>query len=162
MIDQGQMKFYKSKGALQAKICPPSFNDRGFLEKEGGIFLDLAPGISPDPKNPAWDWNQKITFMVSVTDLMKLENTPTSYFMSEDSLIFENTPEIVWDVFHQYEGEPKKLLVKKGANSGYMLSVSLGKGDTRRSVTVPLTDGEFKIFRSAMLTMVPYLIGWLQ
>lgn len=142
----GQMNFYRNKGALQVTFIPPTFNDKGFIDKQGSMLFVAAPGISNDPKNPAWDWNQQVRFAVSLPDIAAL---------------YEGEPNDRWESFHQLEGVPKKLIVEPGMNSGYMMSIAVGKNDTRKAVYVPLSVGQWILLKTELKRMVPYLAGYL-
>ena len=139
---KGQVKFYKASGAAQFSILPPRTTPDGYMEKEGAILLEVAPGTGRG-RDLSWDWSRKITFAISPADIM--------------AMMDQEEP----DLFHQSKGVPKKLRVQLGKNSGWFLSIAMGKGDSRVNVSLPLTDGEWAMMRKSFVQMFPYLIGWL-
>lgn len=141
MARKGTLKFYKKGGAAQLRLIPPRLNEKGFLEKEGAVLIEAAPGTGSG-RDLSWDWDKKITFAISFTDITNIFNADTV------------------DIFHQSDDMPKKLQVNPGAESGYFLTLSQGKGEARRSVKVSLTDGEWVVLRQTLMNMVPFIVGW--
>jgi hypothetical protein len=140
---KGQLKFYKGSGAAQFRLIPPKLTPgTGYVWKDGAILLEVAPG-SGRGRDLSWDWKRKITFAISYVDIIK---------MMDDG---DNV-----DIFHDSEGTPKKLMIQPGETKGWFLTVAEGKGDKRHSISVPLTDGEWRVLRTTMLNMVPFLCGW--
>lgn len=140
---KGQLKFYKGGGAAQFRLIPPRLTSEGYLEKEGAMLLEVAPGTGRG-KELSWDWKRKITFAISVTDI---------------NLMFEEEKFEKDGIFHDSEGTPKKLMVTPGEKSGWFLSVAEGKGADRHNVSVSLTDGEWANLRYTLRNMIPYLSG---
>jgi hypothetical protein len=140
----GSLNIYKSYGAAQFRVLPPRFNDRGHLQKAGAILIEAAPGDG-NKKNPTWDWNKKITFSLSPGDIMSIMGSPDNV-----------------DIFHSHNDTPKKLRVEvsTGNYGGYMLNLSTGKGDSRSSVGVPLTDGEWAGLLRMCVSQLNKLTGW--
>jgi hypothetical protein len=141
MSKKGTLKFYKKGGAAQLRLIPPRLNEKGFLEKEGAVLLEAAPGTG-NGRDLSWDWSKKIVFAISFTDITNIFNGDTI------------------DIFHQSEDTPKKLQIIPGQNSGFFLNLAEGKGDSRRQVKVSLTDGEWRVLRQTLMQMVPFLVGW--
>ena len=137
------IKFYKAKGALQIRLLPPRMNEKGYLDKEGALLLEAAPGTG-SRQNPSWNWDQKISFAISVADIMA---------MCDDDTV---------DIFHKSKDTPKKLQVNPGQQSGYFLSLAQGKGSNRHQVSVPLTDGEWRVLIKVFVDMIPTLVGWYE
>jgi hypothetical protein len=140
----GKYTIYKKKGALQASIIPPTRNDRGWVEKEGAVLLELAPGVGEQQ----WDWANKINLALGIPDLCKMLETQDS----ELKLVHQS-------------GETSKTLVVKpgeGQYSGtYMMSLYAKRGPDSHSIVVPLSGGEYQLLLRMAITMAPYLIGWL-
>lgn len=139
----GRLAFYKSYGAAQFTILPPKPTpDYKHIAKQGAILLEMAKG-NGDRNNPAWDWNAKVNFAISVDDIFKILQTPDDV-----------------DIFHKHDDNPKKLKVQPGQRNGYMLSLSKGKGDTRSTITCPLTEAEWHGVLRLLATQLPNLISW--
>ena len=138
----GMLKFYKKgQGAAQLRLIPPRLTEKGFLDKEGAVLIETAPGVGKG-NSASWDWSQKVTFAISISDIMQ---------------IFD-TDEV--DIFHKNKGTNKKLNVKKGQNSGWFLTLSEQRDGGWQRNNVPLTDGEWRVVKHALLSIVPYLAGW--
>lgn len=65
---------YKGKSALNIKPIPPTFappSPKGYrtIEREGTLFLEVAPAGS-QPRE--YDWSRKITFALSATECGEL------------------------------------------------------------------------------------------
>jgi len=56
----------RTKSALQLKFIPPTFNEKGFLEKEGAILFEGANG---ENKEYNWAKDAKVSFACSTNDL---------------------------------------------------------------------------------------------
>ncbi len=139
----GRLAFYKSYGAAQLTILPPKPTpDYKHIAKQGAILLEMAKG-NGDRNTPSWDWNEKVNFAISVEDIFKILQTPDNV-----------------DIFHKHEDNPKKLRVQPGQQSGYMLSLSKGKGETRSTITCPLTEAEWHGVLRLLATQLPNLISW--
>lgn len=144
MEKSGKYTIYKKFGALQASIIPPQRNDKGWIDKEGAVLIEVAPGSGPQK----WDWEQKINFAIGIPDICKLAENP------------ETPPKLV-----HAQGDTTKTLEftpGEGQYAGtYMLNVFQKTNTGNHSVKVPLTSGEFSILCRMLAQMAPYLIGWL-
>ena len=138
----GQIKFYKSGGAAQFRLLPIKMDPDGFVEKEGAILIEMAQGTGTGRDNLSWDWANKIAFAISSTDIMA---------MCDGEVV---------DLYHQSKGVPKKLTLTVADRSGYFLTLAQGKGATRSSVSMPLSEGEWRVLLKTFVSMVPYLVGW--
>ncbi len=146
--NSGELTIYKKLGAAQFKIIPLRENDKGYVEKEGAILLEAAPGI-PSGSDLAWDWSRKISFALQMADIIGL---------------FENI-EQPKKLLHEQNGSTKTLEFQAGEGKyagTYMLKLFTKSQDgTTNSVTVPLSGGEYLVLTRMMLAMAPHLIGWL-
>jgi len=142
-IRPGQLRFYKGKGAAQFGILPPRFNSRGYVEKDGAVLLEAAPGIGT-PRDPQWDWDQKITFAISIHDIAALAD-------SDDK---------VNRVFHKHKDTPKTLQFTAGRGNTMMMNLAEGSGSFRRTITVPFKEGEYILLMRMLMSIAPRLINW--
>jgi len=145
----GQLNFYKSKGAAQFSYLPPRYNDRGFVEKDGAILLEVAPGVGKQK----WDWEQKISFAISIADITKIVGD----FPEEGNL----------RLFHQHDKMPKAVEFAPGEGRyegtwNMYISQGSNKLGNHRRVMVPLESGEFRLLVRLLVNMVPKLIGWVK
>ncbi len=143
----GQLNFYKSKGAAQFSYLPARYNDRGFVEKDGAILLEVAPGVGKQK----WDWDQKISFAFSVADIAKVLGD------------FDEKIRI----FHQHDRMPKtvEFVPGEGKYAGtWNMFIAQGSNKTNNyhRVMVPLDSGEFALLTRMLTAIAPKLIGWVK
>lgn len=141
MKKAGMFKVYKKIGALQAKLIPPTFDDRGHVQKEGVVLIEVARGIGEQQ----WDWSKdkKITFAISYADI--------------SVLLDDNKPEKKF--YHEYNGVAKGMEIIPGRDryeGTYQIKLSMNK----ESVVVPFTNGEWKLFMRLLLDAVPLMVNW--
>lgn len=139
---KGMLKIYKKgMGAAQFRLIPPRLTAEGYLDKEGAVLIETAPGVGRG-QDATWDWQRKITFAISIADIMQIFNDPEKV-----------------DIFHKNKGSNKKLFVQRAQRSGWFLSLSEGSGDNRQTNSIPLTDGEWIVLKQTLINVVPYLGG---
>lgn len=140
----GKYTIYKKKGALQASPIFPQRNDKGWVDKEGAILWELAPGVG-DQK---WDWDNKLNMAIGIPDICKLLECQDK----EAKLI-------------HVSGETTKTLTVKPGEGQYegTYTVFLGakRGSDSHSIMVPLSGGEYQLLLRMSIQLSPYLIGWL-
>lgn len=143
----GSFRVYKSLGAAQFRVLPPRYNAAGYIDKNGAILVEVAPG-NKDRNNPQWDWDKKISFAISIEDL---------------TFLFDGVNPKARRLFHDHNNTPKTLEFVPGTGDyegTYMLNVSSGKGDSRQTVMVPFTNGEYNVTMGLLSRTAPLLIGW--
>lgn len=140
----GKLKFYKSTGAAQFTLVPPRRNRDGYVTKEGAILVEVAPGEGSD-RNPDWNWSKKISFAISVADIMALNCNDKDQSR----------------LFHKHRETPKTLQFQPGYNDTVLMNLAMGRGSDRNTVTVPLTGGEYEVIMKSLVAMVPNLLGWV-
>lgn len=146
MPRSGSFHIYKSLGAAQFTLIPPSFGSKGFLDKDGAVLLEVAPGDG-NKDDPKWDWAQKINFALGLPDIALLLDTTKS------------SPRLV----HDNKGVLKTLELKAGEGKyegTYMLTLSEGSKDGRRAVSVPFSNGEYNLLIRLLVAAAPTLIAW--
>jgi hypothetical protein len=146
---------YKGTGALKISKFPVKRNDKGWVERNGAIYFEVAPSSG----YKQWDWTKKIVFAAGVQDICNLL----------DSNLQANDKKR--KCFHDQSKNPtsdstavKTLEFVPGSADfpgTYMLKVSEKNPDGAwNSVTVPVSDGEFKVIRGLMTGSVASLLGW--
>lgn len=141
----GIFKLYKKKGAAAFALLPPKYDERGYMIKHGAVLLEVAPGIGKQQ----WDWDQKITFAISLADIC---------------LLVDRDPE-KRRIFHEHNNKAKALNFQEGKGDWagtFMMSLSEGKGENRKTFSVPLTNGEFQIIIRTLAQLVPLLLNWTE
>jgi|14_taG_2_1085336.scaffolds.fasta_scaffold01357_7 hypothetical protein len=147
----GVLKIYKNTGAAQFSLIPPQRDEqRGFVQKDGAVLVEVAPCDGKDANgNIKAFWDQKLKFAISIADIA--------------SLMDRANPK-AGRLYHKFQGNSKSLQFVPGTGQyegTYMLRVEQGSGDTRQQVAVPLTNGEYElIMRLIIGCAAPKLIGW--
>jgi hypothetical protein len=141
------MKFYKSLGAAQFTLLPVKRNDKEFVEREGGILVEVAPGDGKRD-NPNWDWDRKISFAISFNDICNLlDQDPAKH-----------------RIFHKHKDSPKTLHFQPATDERYagtfMLQLAMGSGSNRQAVSVPITNGEHGAIMRMLVAALPKLVAW--
>lgn len=139
----GVLKFYKGVGAAAFKVLPPRYDRNGYMTKHGAILVEAAPCV----KTQQWDWNQKITFAISVADICNIVDPDSSK----------------WRIFHKNDETNKVLEFKPGTGNyegTWNMYLSQGQGPDRQSVMVPFSGGEHAILIRLLVSACPLLIGW--
>lgn len=142
-VRPGVWKLYKSKGAAAFSLLTPLYDERGYMSKHGGILLEVAPGVG----RQQWDWDSKITFALSIADICNL---------------IDSDPQ-KRRIFHQHNDNPKVLEFRQGKDQHagtYMMGLSQGKGDSRRTLSVPFSNGEYQVLIRLLVQTIPLLLGW--
>lgn len=145
----GMFKVYKSKGAAQFNIIGPQWNSKGFIEREGCVFMEVAPGDG-NKDNPTWDWakEKKIVFALGLADIAMMLDTTKGKI----------------DIVHEKDGLIKKISIVEGQDryqGTYMLQVNEGNPkEGGKSVMVPFSNGEFNLLMRLLGAAAPLLINW--
>jgi hypothetical protein len=150
----GQYAIYKKMGAAQFNLITPRYKDftrrdgttAERIDKDGSVLLEVAPGVG----KRQYDWkDSKISFSIGMSDLAIWMANPYAEGESGISL-FHDTPN---------SPEKKKLIVRPGQRDGYMLSLT--ETTQNKTVTVPLSDGEYEVLLRLLMAAAPTFIGWL-
>lgn len=146
----GIFKIYKGIGAAQFSIIPPRRGEKGFIEKDGAVLVEVAPCQGKDSRgniNALWD--QKIKFAISIADMCNLMDTANPK---------------AGRLYHNFNGTSKVLEFVPGEGSyagTWKLQVQQGKGDALQRVMVPLSDGEYNMIMRLLIGIAaPKIIGW--
>lgn len=143
----GSFNVYKSFGCAQFSLIPPRRNEKGWITNNGAVLVEAAPG-NGDKNNPSWDWNQKITFAIGVADICNL---------------FDTVNPKASRLYHQHEGASKTLQFVPGEGKyegTFMLNISESKNGDNKKITVPFTNGEYRVVMGLLTKATPSLIGW--
>lgn len=161
-------------GAVQFNFQPPHFyrdrekdftGDRaldqdgklleaqGWRQREGAIFVEAAPTTGANK----YDWDQKITFALSVTDMGKIVHFLTT---GKDLSVMHDP-----GAKTEKQGTVKKYLnlqSPKGLlEGGAMLQLSQQTtGEDRVSHTIPLSPDECMVIRQLLLTAISGALNW--
>lgn len=142
----GTFTVYKSSGAAQFSLMPVRYSDKGFVEREGAVFLEVAPG-NGDKKNPTWDWKQKLTFAIGLNDICQC---------------LDQTKDAVRSI-HDNQGVLKTFEIRPGEGDfagTFMLSLSEGEKTSRKQVRVPLNNGEYQVLMRLLVAAAPLMLNW--
>jgi hypothetical protein len=162
-------------GAIQLNLQPPHFyrdgqkgkdftgehalndeghvkEDQGWKVREGAIFIEVAPTVGQNK----YDWDNKINFALSVTDMGKI-----ALFLSTG-----NDTSIMHDpgAKTDKQGATKKYLnltSPRGiVEAGAMLNLSQVTGDVKQQYTVPMSPDECLVIKQLILAAIPAALNW--
>jgi Whirly transcription factor len=124
----------------------------GWRQREGAVFVEVAP---PSGANK-YDWEKKITFALSVTDMGKIIHFLTT---GKDLAIMHDP-----GAKTEAQGAVKKYLnltSPKGLlDGGCMLQLSQSSSEDKLSHTVPLSPDESIVIKQLLLTAVASALQW--
>lgn len=127
-------------------------DSQGWKQREGAVFVEVAPAVGSNK----YDWEQKITFALSVTDMGKIIHFLTT---GKDCSIMHDP-----GAKTEKQGTVKKFLnltSPKGIlEAGCMLQLSQTSGNEKISHTVPLTPDECLVVRQLLATAVGSALLW--
>jgi len=124
----------------------------GWRQREGAVFVEAATATGPN----IYDWENKITFACSVTDMGKLILGLTT----------GDSTDIMHDPGARGPNEGKvrkhlKLYSSKGiTKGGCMITVSLQEGDKNMEHKIPMSPDECLVLRQLLLTAVSKALAW--
>lgn len=139
----GTYTIYKSKGAAQFTLVPPTFNEAGYIKREGAVMLEVAPG-NGDKNNPVWDWSKKVIFALGIPDICRLVDQG-----SDGKLTHDNGGVI--KRFHLQAAVDEKYA------GTFMLKMQEDKLDL---ITVPFTNGEYQVLMQLLKAALPLMLNW--
>lgn len=142
-----QFKIYKRVGAAQFGLIRPREDEKGRIEKDGAILLEVAKSNG----EKSYDWSNKISFAIGMSDLTS---------------IFEN-PDRPPSLIHTMPGSnvTKKLEFQPGEGkySGtYRMMVSEFSKDksVSKAVMVPISSGEYTVLLRLFMQSATKFLGW--
>lgn len=141
-MENGQYKIYKSLGAAQFKLILPRRNEKGFIQKDGAVLVEVAPGIGTK-NEPDWDWNKKIKFALGIPDLQLLIES-------------DGTKRLT----HDHDGSIKTFQFAEATDPKYAGTYMLKVTEGENRITVPVSGGEFLLLMKMLVQVAPTLIGW--
>jgi len=144
----GQFTIYKKLGAAQFTLINPTRSDEtGRIERDGAILLDAASSAG----DKHYSWSSKINFAFGVSDICRIFDNP------------DKPPRLV----HSPPGSTiiKSLDLVPGSGKyvgTYMLNLQEKNKETdqTKSVSVPISGGEYTVLLRLLMTATPLLIGW--
>ena len=124
----------------------------GWKQREGAVFLEATSSVGDNQ----YDWEQKVTVALSVTDMGKL--TIGLKTGKETKLMHDpgaKTERAGVTSKHITLTSPDGVMSR-----GCMLQVSQKTGDTRKSHTIPLSPDECLVLGTLLTTAIPKALGW--
>lgn len=123
----------------------------GWKTREGCVFMDIASATGPN----IYDWENKITMALSVTDLGKIVYTLLTG--TECSLMHDPGAK------SETQGQVKKNLSiasPKGVAEGILLTARMTVGDKTKSHMVGLKGDEVVVLKTLLQAAIPYCLAW--
>lgn len=134
-------------GAVQFNYIPwdPNRVRDGKPSPEGFVLIEASRAID---KN-IYDWDNKVTFALSVDDIGKF-------------LVLVRSG---GEIFHENKGTNKKLKLQPGnedknGNATWMFGLEAGSGEARQTVSLPISESEMNVIRSLLTKAISGALGW--
>lgn len=125
---------------------------QGWKQREGAVFVEVATTVGPNK----YDWEHKITFALSVTDMGKIVH----FLTTGKDLSIMHDPGAKTDK----QGSVKKFLnlsSPKGLlEGGAMLQLSQTAEDTKTSHTVPMSPDECIVLKQLLARAISAALNW--
>jgi hypothetical protein len=120
----------------------------GWKLREGCVFLEIA---SAKDKN-VYDWDTKIIFALSVSDIGKL----LLGLNKKGDTELMHDPGAKTDA----QGAVKKFLNVKVSDQGALFSVTQAAGGDKRTHTVPMSPDEVVVLRQLLQSAISSALSW--
>lgn len=148
----GTFAVFKGTGAAKFSLIRPRRDQNGYISKNGAILLEAAPAVGKRPDGlPNYDWKQKISFAIGVSDITQLLDPTT------EKLVHKTTDQ------KTQKDMTKTLNFKPGEGKyagTYQMYLNTFTPAGNQSVLVPLTQGEYMVLQRLLVSSVSTLIGW--
>jgi len=143
----GKFEVYKKSAAAQISLIEPSYNDQGWLTKNGAVLVEATVSTGKDANDrPVFDWTQKISVALGVNDLC---------------LLFGD---ISKQLTHEYKESIKGFQFQPGEGQyegTFRMILSVKEGEAaRRQVMVPLSSGEMQYLGRLFDIATTRMLGW--
>ena len=142
-----QFKIYKKIGAAQFGLIRPRQDDKGRIEKDGAILLEVAKSSG----EKAYDWGNKISFAIGISDLTSIFENPDS----PPSLIHTMPGSNTTKKLEFQPGEGKYAGTYRMVLSEFSRDKSVNK-----TVMVPIASGEYTVLLRLFMQSVTKFLGW--
>ena len=123
----------------------------GWDEREGCVFLEMTSATGPN----VYDWANKVTMALSVTDMGKLLYTLAT---GEECNIMHD-PGAKGDTAGQIK-KYLKVSSPQGLKSGVMFMVNQTQGEQKKSHTVPVSPDEVMVLRTLISAAISRSLNW--
>lgn len=147
-------KLYKgvrgNNGAIQFDLTPIWKSRRDL----GAVFVQAAPAVGPNE----YDWDQKITIALNLSDIATILNT------------FRAPPKPGDDGMKLYHDKGKgtntegqfitTMSIQRGNRGGFSFALGRTENGNNRFVRIPVSDGEAIEIRILLEQAVKKILGW--
>ncbi|MBM08067.1 MAG: hypothetical protein CMF69_00585 [Magnetovibrio sp.] len=142
----GTFSIYKKTGAAQFTLMMPRVNDKGRIDKNGAVLLEVASSSG----EKSYDWQTKISFAIGMSDLSNIMESPDS-----PAKLIHTTP-------NSNSIKSLEFIPGEGKYVGtFMMKISEKSGDDKwRNISVPLSSGEYTVLLRLLMSAAPTIIGW--
>ena len=136
-------------GCFQFKLAPAYDNPNRPDRMEGGVFIEAAPAVGPNK----YDWNNKIIFALSVTDIGKI--------------LHDGLRQGDINIFHDPGAKTqranvtrKSLKVTRGPKGGFFWALREETAGNDKQVQIPVSDDEATVIAELFKASIPKILGW--
>ena len=142
----GTFSIYKKSGAAQFTLMPPRTNEKGRIDKNGAVLLEIASSSG----EKSYDWQNKISFAIGMSDLSQIMENPDS-----PSKLIHTTP-------NSNAVKSLEFVPGEGKYAGtFMMKLGEKNADAKfKNISVPLSSGEYTVLLRLLMSAAPTIIGW--
>lgn len=122
--------------------------------KRDCMFLEVAKQVRPKEDKSPYDWTNKFTVKLGVSDIGKIlallngALPPSNDPQKEDLGLFHNN------------AKGNKVIKFKKQNNGYYVKISCKEGEKVDNVAFPLSVDEAELLRIALVRGYEIILGW--
>ena len=142
----GTYSIYKKTGAAQFTLIPPRANEKGRIEKNGAVLLEVAASSG----EKQYDWTGKVSFALSMSDFSTIMENP------------DNPNKLIHTTPNSNAVKSLEFVPGEGKYAGtFMMKLSEKTPDANfKNVSVPLSSGEYTVLLRLLMAAAPVIIGW--
>jgi hypothetical protein len=136
-------------GCFQFKLANAYDNPNRPERIDGGVFIEAAPAVGSNK----YDWENKIVFALSVSDIGKILNDG---LRGGEVSIFHD-PGAKSDKANITK---KSLKITKGQKGGYFWSLREETAGREKTVSIPVSNDEATVIAELLKVAIPKILGW--
>ncbi|KAF5835724.1 whirly transcription factor-domain-containing protein [Dunaliella salina] len=158
---------YKGKGAMSMQPIVPTWegvisqkgNAIQNVKRPGVLLLEFAnvlgsTGAQTSFGNRNYDWGNKLTISLNVTELAQLSELPVNGTMMVYHDPDKNTPQ------ENTRGKKLQISPTPQADGSFFFSISGRGANGQQQVSVPVAPPEMKVLRCSAEFLIPRLMGF--
>ena len=141
-----QFRVFKKRSAMRVQLDKPVQTDRKY--EVGCLFLQAAPANGGNGTENGYAWeDSKISVKMGFNDISSILH---GMKMNQEV-----------SLYHTYNEDKKSIKFSPKEGGGYFLSIEHTRGETKNSVSVPLSDEEIGSFITMLTFSLPIIHNWI-